>query len=76
MINGTQIEPSNLEEALAAEMARVRDRVLPVYVTLGPQGEPGAVMMRYELDAAALELASGDVAAMIRRLESLRGWTL
>lgn len=57
-------------------MARVRDKVLPVYVKLGPPRAIAAFMMRASLDNAARALASGDVVAMLRAFEDLKGYEL
>lgn len=62
-------------DALPREMARVRDVVLPEYDKI-PTGIFGATMMRQALDEAARSMAAGDVAAMIRSLEDLKGWQL
>lgn len=66
-------ESTTLGEALPKEMARVRDEVLPRYAALGPVGTFGATWMRADLDAAAKAMAEGDVVAMLRCYESLRG---
>lgn len=65
-----------LGEALPLEMARVRDEVMPQYLAIGPCGAPALLMMRMALDAAAKAMAEGDVVAMIRANEDLRGFTL
>lgn len=62
-------------EALPREMARVRDEVLPSYLAI-PEGGFAATMMRSSLDAAARAMAEGDLQAMIRCLEDLRGYEL
>jgi molybdopterin converting factor small subunit len=67
---------STVGEELPREMARVRDEVMPAYVEIGPAGSVALAMMRRDLDAAAKALAEGDVVAMIRALESLRGFDL
>lgn len=64
----------SLGEALPAEMARVRDEVLPYY-TPEVNGQFAAAMMRADLDAAAKALAEGDVAEMARVYESLKGYS-
>jgi len=64
----------SLGTALVAEMARVRDKLLPEYIAIGPGGAPGAFMMRAELDAAAKALAEGDIVAIIRSYEALKAW--
>lgn len=66
----------SLGEALPQEMARVRDKVIPAYLEIGPAGALALHMMRMSLDAAAQALAAGDVVAMISALEDLRGYSL
>jgi hypothetical protein len=61
-------------EALPAEMARVRDEVMPAYVEIGGPGKIALMMMRHDLDRAAKALAEGDVVAMLRSYESLKGY--
>ena len=65
---------ASLGTALPAEMARVRDEVLPSYLEIGPSGMFAATMMRAALDEAAKALAEGDVVAMIRVYEDLKGY--
>lgn len=67
-------EPKTLGEALPAEMARVRDEVMPDYLECGPGGAFALAMMRRDLDEAARALAEGDVVAMIRVYGSLKGY--
>jgi hypothetical protein len=62
-----------LGDLLPLEMARVRDRVIPVYVAIGPQGQFAVAWMRAALDRAARAMASGDVAAMIVAYKDLKG---
>jgi hypothetical protein len=69
-------DPKTLGDALPAEMARVRDEVMPAYVEIGPAGAFALAMMRRDLDEAARALAEGDVVAMIRAYESLKGYSL
>ena len=64
----------SLGEALPKEMARVRDRVMPEYLAIGSAGRFALAMMRADLDAATKALAEGDIAAMIRAYESLKGY--
>lgn len=66
----------SLAEALPKEMARIRDDVMPAYIAIGPSGAFALAMMRRDLDAAAKAMAEGDTVAMIRMLESLRGYKL
>ena len=63
-----------LGEALPAEMARVRDRVMPAYLQIGPAGLFALSMMRRDLDEAARAMAEGDVVGMLRVYESLKGY--
>ncbi len=65
----------SLGEALPKEMARVRDEVLPLYLQI-PTGIFAATMMRADLDAAAKAMAEGDVVAMLRTYESLKGYSV
>ena len=65
--------PERAGDALPAEMARVRDRVMPTYLALGPVGATALAFMRGDLDLAARALAEGDAAAMIEALTALRG---
>jgi hypothetical protein len=63
-------------DALPKEMARIRDVVIPAYQSIGPAGLFALTCMRMDLDAAAQAMAEGDVIAMIRQLEALRGYNL
>lgn len=63
----------SLGTALPAEMARVRDEVIPLYQEIGPAGALGLSLIRKSLDEAARALAEGDVVAMIRAYETLKG---
>ena len=63
----------SLGDALPREMARVRDTVLAVYLTLGPGGAPAAMLMRRDLGAAERALEDGDVEEMSRVYRSLTG---
>lgn len=67
---------ASLGEALPAEMARVRDVVMPPYLEIGPAGVPALLMMRAALDAAAQAMAEGDVAKMIVAYQDLKDFTL
>lgn len=73
-MNDENKEPQSLGEALPKEMARVRDEVMPAYIAIGPPGIFALTMMRADLDLAAKALAEGDVVAMIRVYESLKGY--
>lgn len=61
-----------LGDALPREMARVRE-LIPLYDAV-PMGYLAAGMMRQSLDVAARALAEGDVVAMIRCHEDLKGY--
>ena len=62
--------------ALPAEMARVRDQVMPAYIEIGPPGAFALAFMRISLDKAAKAMAEGDVVAMIAAYEDLKGYEL
>lgn len=64
---------STLGAELPREMARVRDELLPIYDAI-PTGVFAATLMRNDLDLAAKALAEGDVVAMMRVYESLKGY--
>ena len=64
----------SLGEALPREIARVRDKVMPAYLSIGPAGALALALMRADLDAASKAMIEGDVAAMIRAYESLKGY--
>ena len=67
-------ESTTLADALPAEMARVRE-VLAQYHEIGPAGAIGAMFIEQDLRVADRAVMSGDVVAMIRALEVLRGIT-
>ena len=62
---------SNLAEELPKEQQRVRE-LLEVYNTI-PTGAFGAMMIRQALDRAEQAASSGDVVAMLRSYEELKG---
>jgi hypothetical protein len=64
-----------LGDALPREMTRVRDKVLPAYLSI-PEGVYAAAMIRISLDVAQMALAEGDVVAMLRSYEDLKGYEL
>lgn len=65
----------SLGEALPREIARVRDEVLPAYLSI-PTGAFAAAMMRASLDAAARAMVEGDLPAMIAAYQDLKGYKL
>lgn len=69
-------EPMSLGHALPLEMARVRDEILPVYVSLGLPGIFAAANMRLWLDLAARALAKQDIAEMMMAYQELKGFQL
>lgn len=66
-------ETESLGTALPKEMARVRDEIMPRYREIGPAGAPALALMRANLDEAARAMAEGDVVAMLRVYQSLKG---
>jgi len=67
-------EQRSLGDALPAEMARVRDEVMPGYLAVGPSGAFALAFMRADLDAAAKAMIEGDTVAMLRAYEALKGY--
>jgi hypothetical protein len=65
-----------LGDALPREMARVRDKVMPVYQDIGPAGTFALAIMRTDLDRAVSALGRGDVIAMLQAYESLKRYKL
>ena len=65
-----------LGDALPKEMARIRDEVMPVYQSIGNAGQPALMMMRASLDEAAKAMAEGDIVAMVRSYEDMKGYEL
>lgn len=64
----------SLGEALPREIARVRDEVMPSYLAIGTPGTFALLMMRADLDAASKAMLEGDIAAMIRTYQNLKGY--
>lgn len=67
-----QIE--TLGDALPKEISRVRDRVLPEYLSIGNSGVFAVAMMRADLDRASKAMIEGDCVAMIQVYEALKGY--
>jgi hypothetical protein len=61
-----------LADALPKEQARVRE-LLTQYKSIGPVGTFGALMLEQDLRAADQAVMSGDVVAMLRAFERLKG---
>jgi hypothetical protein len=57
-------------------MARVRDKIMPAYIEIGVAGAPALMLMRHSLDLAAKAMAEGDLVAMIRAYQDLKGYEL
>lgn len=55
----------NLQEGLVAELARMRDQVIPAYESIGPPGLIALHLIRLECQRADAALASGDPVTMI-----------
>lgn len=69
------VNTKTLGSELPIEMARVRDEVLPMYLSIGPNGLFAATLMRAALDNAAKAMVEGDVIAMISAYHELKGFT-
>lgn len=62
----------SLGEAFPQEQARVRE-LLEQYIAIGPNGAFGAAMIRQALTRAEQAAINGDVVAMLRSYEELKG---
>lgn len=65
---------ASLGEELPKEMTRVRDVLMPQYLSIGPACGFALALMRAELDRATKALAEGDVVTMIQSYEALKGF--
>lgn len=63
---------SSLGTEFPVELARARE-LLGVYRDIGPAGSFGAVVIEGAIRTAEQALASGDVVAMLRSYEELKG---
>ncbi len=68
-------EYKTLGTELPAEITRVRDQIMPNYIKIGKSGEPALFMMRAAMDGAIKALAEGDMIAMLKFYEDLKGFT-
>jgi hypothetical protein len=59
---------------LPKEMARVRDVLMPLYLSIGPAGGFALGMMRRSLDRAAKAMAEGDLVGMIAAYKELKDY--
>ena len=64
----------SLGEELPKEMARVRDHLMPIYLSIGLPGSFAVAGMRADLDRAAKAMIEGDTVEMIRVYQSLKEW--
>lgn len=67
---------TTLADELPKQMARLRDKIMPAYQSIGPGGAPALMMMRADLDRAAKAMAEGDLPAMIVACKSLSEYEL
>jgi len=65
-------ESKTLAEVFPLEQARLRE-LIDAYRDIGPAGAFGLAMIRQTLSRADVAMASGDVAAMLRAYEEMRG---
>lgn len=66
----------SLGEALPREIKRIVEEVMPAYIEIGSAGAFALAMMRHDLDKANKAMMSGDVVAMIRAYNELKGYKL
>ena len=65
-------KPTNVADALQAEIKRVRDEIIPMYQSIGPAGGFAIAMMKADIDLAVKALAEGDVVEIIRQYAALK----
>jgi hypothetical protein len=65
---------TTLGEDLPKQMTRVRDVLIPQYMSIGPAGGFAIGMMRRSLDRAQQALAEGDLPAMIAAYQELKSY--
>jgi hypothetical protein len=65
---------SSVGEEFPKEQARVRE-LLTEYKAIGPAGTFGAMMIEQTLKRADEAMASGDIVAIVRSFEELKGCT-
>jgi hypothetical protein len=66
---------TSLAESLPAEQQRVRELVT-LYLSIGAAGIPATLIMKDALRRAEIAASSGDIIAMIKSYEELKGFTL
>jgi hypothetical protein len=64
-----------LADTLQDEIRRVRDDVLPAYLSIGQAGAFAVAGMRRDLDWATKALAEQDGIECLRALDALKGWS-
>lgn len=67
-----EVRPTSVGEQFPLEQARVRE-LLAVYKGLGPAGMFGALMLEQALQRADQAAISGDVVAILRSYQELKG---
>lgn len=65
-------ESKTLADVFPQEQARLRE-LIDAYRDIGPAGSFGLAMIRQTLARADAAMASGDVAAMLRAYEEMKG---
>jgi hypothetical protein len=65
---------TTLGEDLPKQMTRVRDVLIPQYLSIGPAGGFAIEMMRRSLDRAQTAMAEGDLPAMIAAYQELKSY--
>lgn len=64
-----------LADSCMAEIARVRDEVMPAYQEIGDAGVFALTMMRATIDDTTRALAEGDATKLLALHERLRGFS-
>jgi hypothetical protein len=67
-----EVRPTSVGEQFPLEQARVRE-LLTAYKQIGPAGAFGALMIEQALRRADQAAISGDVVAILRSYEELKG---
>ena len=67
-------ESTTLADALPREIERVRDELMPQYKAIGNPGILAYTMMQLSVKAAERAIAAGDVVAMLRAYQDLKGF--
>ncbi len=62
----------SLGHELPKVMSHVRDKLIPMYQSIGSSGMFAVAMMRADLDAAQRAMIEGDVVAMIAAFQKLK----